>query len=244
MVDGLVATLTQVVGGGAGGGLEGGDGLGLLLAPFCAGQRLMLKHQEEAPGDGLPGAKLLDQPQIVLLQLTAAFVRLLGQLPAHRIHVVVDVRPLGQHLELHLDRGNLQVADKGIDDTALFPGAAEQKVDRDHLDQLDIAVISGVDDAVGDLFNRNVVGQWIDGTHHLLRLQECFELIQLSRLQIHLKAAFAFGLCFGLLFLCGSLTLQPGREHGQLLAVPPPRRSVLGQYSAVSQIAEKQQNER
>ena len=29
---------------------------------------------------------------------------------------------------------NFQVADKGIDDTALFPGAAEQEVDRDHLD--------------------------------------------------------------------------------------------------------------
>ena len=170
VVDDLVATLTQVVGGGAGGGLEGGDGLGLLLAPFRAGQRLMLKHQEEAPGDGLPGAKLLDQPQIVLLQLTAAFVRLLGQLPAHRIHVVVDVRPLGQHLELHLDRGNLQVADKGVDDTALFPGAAEQEVDRNHLDQLDIAVVSGVDDAVGDLLNGDVVCQRVEGPYLFFRV--------------------------------------------------------------------------
>ena len=121
----------------------------------------MFKYQEKPPGDGLTGPQLLNQPQIVLLQLAAAFVRLLSQLPAHCIHVPVDVRPLGQHLELYLHRRNFQIADKGIDDTALFPGAAEQKVDRDHLDQLDIAVISGVDDAVGDLLNGNVVSQWI-----------------------------------------------------------------------------------
>ena len=161
VADDLIPALTKVVGGGAGGGLEGGNRLGLLLAPFGAGQQLMFKYQEKPPGDGLTGPQLLNQPQIVLLQLAAAFIRLLDQLPAHCVHVPVDVRPLGQHLELYLHRRNFQIADKGIDDTALFPGAAEQKVDRDHLDQLDIAVISGVDDAVGDLLNGNVVSQWI-----------------------------------------------------------------------------------
>ena len=46
------------------------------------------------------------------------------QLLADRFYVVVNVRPLGQHLELHLHRRDFEVADEGIDDTALFLGAA------------------------------------------------------------------------------------------------------------------------
>lgn len=46
MADDLVAALTKVVGGGAGGGLEEGNRLGLFLAPFGARQQLMFKYQE------------------------------------------------------------------------------------------------------------------------------------------------------------------------------------------------------
>ena len=50
----LVPTLPQIVGRRPDGGLEGGNGLLLFMAPFGAGRGLMLKNQEKAPGDGLP----------------------------------------------------------------------------------------------------------------------------------------------------------------------------------------------
>ncbi len=76
MADDLVAALTQVVGGGAGGGLEGRDSLLFLMAPLGAGERFMLKDQEESPGDGLAGTQLADQAQIVLLKHPAVGVGL------------------------------------------------------------------------------------------------------------------------------------------------------------------------
>ena len=90
-----VAALAQVVGGGAGGGLEGGDGFILLLAPLGARHRLMLENEEEPPGDGLPGAQIPNQLQIVLLEHPAVGVGLPGQLLPHTIHMAVNVRPLG-----------------------------------------------------------------------------------------------------------------------------------------------------
>ena len=68
--------------------------------------------------------------------------------------MLIEVRTLCQHLKLYPDRTDLQVADKGVDNAPLFSGASEQKIDRHDLDQLDIPVILGVDNAVCDFFNR------------------------------------------------------------------------------------------
>ena len=43
---------------------------------------------------------------------------------------------------------NNKIGNKGIDDAPLFPGAAEQEVDGDHLHHLDVSVVFRVDDAV------------------------------------------------------------------------------------------------
>ena len=149
--------MPQVVGRCPGRGLKGRDGLLFLAAAAGARQFLMFKDQKEPSCSGLPGAKLLDQPQIVLLQHPAVRVCFPLQFLSHGLHMTVDIRALGQYLELHLDRGDFQVADKGIDDTTLFLGAAEQKIDWNDLHDLHIAVISGVDHSVLDFFDGNVV---------------------------------------------------------------------------------------
>ena len=85
------------------------------------------------------------------------------QFLAHRFNVPVDVRPSGQGLKLAFDRGDFQIGHKGIDDVALLSGAAEKKIDGDDLDQLDVPVVSGVNDAVFHLFNGDIAGdlvQW------------------------------------------------------------------------------------
>ena len=119
----------------------------------------MLKNQEEAPGDGFAGPQLADQAQIVLLKHPTVRVTLRLQLPAHRLHMAVNVRPLGQHLELHLHRRDFKVAYKRIDDTALLLGAAQEEVDRNYFQNLYIAVIPGVDDAMLDVLYRHIVRQ-------------------------------------------------------------------------------------
>lgn len=75
----------------------------------------------------------------------------------HDLGVFIEVRTLCQHLKLDLDRADLQIADKGVDNAPLFSGTSEQKIDRYHLNQLDIPVILGVDNAVCNLFNRQIL---------------------------------------------------------------------------------------
>mgnify|MGYP007129173133 CR=1 FL=1 len=51
-------------------------------------------------------------------------------------------------LIVRLDGADFQVGYKGIDDVPLFLGAAQHKIDGYYLDDLDIAVVLRVDDAV------------------------------------------------------------------------------------------------
>ena len=69
----------------------------------------------------------------------------------------VNIGPAGQNLELDFSRGNLEIRDERINDITLFPRTAQQKVDGNDLDHLDISMISGVDHAVRHFLNRDVV---------------------------------------------------------------------------------------
>ena len=111
-------------------------------------------------------------------------VSLPAQLLAYCLHMTVDVGPFGQHFELDFCRRDFQIGDEGVDDTALFLGAAEQKVDRNHLHHLDVAVIFGVDNAVLYFLNRNIVRQWVEGLDCIIGRQEGLELIHLARLEV------------------------------------------------------------
>ena len=56
----LISTLPQIICGGTCGGLQRRDCIFLLLAPFYAWVRLILKNEEKPAGDGLFGAELVD----------------------------------------------------------------------------------------------------------------------------------------------------------------------------------------
>ena len=122
-----------------------------------ARQFLILKDQKETPGNGLTGAELLDQLQVVLLKHPAVWVCFLLQFPTYCLHMAVNIGAFRQHLELHLDRSDLQITDKGIDDTALFLGASEQKINRNDLYDLHIAVVSGINHTIFDFFDWYII---------------------------------------------------------------------------------------
>ena len=146
------------------------------------------------------------------MQEPAAVVGLQFQLPADGLHVTVDVRPLGQHLKLYLYGGNLEIGDEGIDDIALFPGAAEQEIDRDDLHHLDIAVVPCKDDAVVDFLNGNVLRQRVQRLDLFLLGKEGLELINPAPLEVHLDTASAFER--GIFLHCWFAAARPTGEHG------------------------------
>ena len=123
----------------------------------------------------------------------------------HRcIQMPVNVRTFCQCLELHLDRGNFQIGNEGVNDAALLSRAAQQEVDGNHLYNLDIAVISCINDAVLNLLDRDIVRQGIERLNGFLLLQEGLELRHAALLQINRKSAAAFGerriFCFAVAF--------------------------------------------
>ena len=145
--------------------------------------------------------------------------------------MAVNVRPLGQHLELHLDWRDFEVADKGVDDAALLLGAAQEEVDRDYLQNFHIAVVPGVDDAMLDGFHRHIVRQRIEGLH--LRGQKGLEPVHLPLLEINLHAVPAFGY-FAVVLLLGGAVAPAGKQ-----ALFPPVRAVPVQRPPVAEEAEK-----
>ena len=174
------------------------------MAAFGSGQRLILENEKKAPCDCLTGAKLPNELQVVFLQDTAARILLMLQLPADGIQMPVNVRTLCQCLELHLDRGNFQIGNEGVNDAALLSRAAQQEVDGNHLYNLDIAVISCINDAVLNLLDRDIVRQGIERLNGFFLLQEGLELRHAALLQINRKSAAAFGerriFCFAVAF--------------------------------------------
>ena len=107
------------------------------------------------------------------------------QLPADGIQMPVNVRTLCQCLELHLDRGNFQIGNEGVNDAALLSRAAQQEVDGNHLYNLDIAVISCINDAVLNLLDRDIVRQGVERLNGFFLLQEGLELRHAALLQIN-----------------------------------------------------------
>ena len=174
------------------------------MASFGAGQRFVLKYEEKASRDRLPGAKLSNEFQIVLLQSAAMRVLLLFQFLADGIQMPVNIRTLCQCLELHLDRGNFQIGNKGVNDAPLLSCAAKQEVDGNHLYNLDIAVISCINDAMLNFFNGDVVRQGVERLDGFFLWHKGFELCHAALLQINGKVAAAFGergiFCFTVAF--------------------------------------------
>ena len=196
-----IAALTQIIDRRSRGGLERGDRILFLMAAPRPGKCLIFKYEKEPPRDRLAGAELPDQPQIVLLQHPAVRIGFPLQFLSHLLYMPVDVRTLRQNLELKFNRRNLQIADKGINDVALFLCAPQQKVDRNDLDDLDIAVIPCEDHAVHDLLDRDIGGQRVQRLHIVLRGEKNLVLLNLLGLQIKLKAVPAFRERIGLFCL-------------------------------------------
>ena len=200
----LVAALPQIICRRACGRLQRSDCVLFLMAAFGARQRLILENEEKPSCDRLTGAKLPNELQVVFLQDTAARILLMLQFLADGIQMPVNVRTLCQCLELHLDRGNFQIGNEGVNDAALLSRAAQQEVDGNHLYNLDIAVISCINDAVLNLLNRDIVRQGIERMNGFFLLQEGLELRHAALLQINRKSAAAFGerriFCFAVAF--------------------------------------------
>ena len=198
------------------------------MAAFGAGQRLILENEEKAPCDCLTGAKLPNELQVVFLQDTAARILLMLQLPADGIQVPVNVRTLCQCLELHLDRGDFQIGNKGVNDAALLSRAAQQEVDGNYFYSLDIAVISCINDAVLNLLDRDIVRQGIERLNGFFLLQEGLELRHAALLQINRKSAAAFGerriFCFAVAF---PLLREPERKELEPDHVAAPSADIL-----------------
>ena len=74
----------------------------------------------------------------------------------------VQVGTLGNDLDLHFDRADLQKRNKRIDDVSLLSGTAQQEVDRYNFDNLQVTAIPCVDDAVFNFLHRQVFRHWID----------------------------------------------------------------------------------
>ena len=205
----LVAALPQIICRRACGRLQRSDCILFLMAAFGARQRLILENKEKAPCDCLTGAKLPNELQVVFLQDTAARILLMLQLPADGIQMPVNVRTFCQRLELHLDRSNFQIGNKGVNDAALLSRTAKQEVDGNHLYNLDIAVISCINDAVLNLLDRDIVRQGIERLNGFFLLQEGLELRHAALLQINRKSAAAFGERRIFCFAAGFSMLRP-----------------------------------
>lgn len=158
----LIAALLEIIDCGAGCRLQGGNGLRFLVAAFPACPRLIFKYHEEAARSGFPCADPVNKRQIVLLQQAAVFIGLLRHFLLHDLPVPVQVGTLGNDLDLHFDRADLQKRDERVDDVPLLSGAAQQEVDRYDLNDLQVAVIPCVDDAVFDLLHGQVLRHGID----------------------------------------------------------------------------------
>ena len=121
----------------------------------------------------------------------------------------VNVRSLGQHLELDFCRSNLQIGNERVDDSALFLGTTQHKVHRNDLNHLDVAMVFGVDDAVLYFFNRNIFSEGVQRLLDRVFLDKSLKLSDLSLLQIHLEPITTFRLLLllntvlvCLIFLC------------------------------------------
>ena len=158
----LIAALLEIIDCGAGCRLQGSNGLRFLVIPFPGCPCLIFKYHEEPARGGFPCTDPVNERQVVLLQQAAVFIGFLRHLLLHDLSVPVQVGTLGNDLDLHFDRADLQKRNKRIDDVSLFSGTAQQEVDGHDLNDLQVTVIPCVDDAVFNLLHRQVFCHWID----------------------------------------------------------------------------------
>ena len=80
-------------------------------------------------------------------------IRLVGGIPPQLVQISVDIRLAGERFELQPHRADFQKAGKRVDDTTLLARGAQQEVDGLYLQNFDVAVICGVQDAVLDFLD-------------------------------------------------------------------------------------------
>ena len=158
----LIAALLEIIDCGAGCRLQGGNGLRFLVIPFPACPCLIFKYHEEPARGSFPCTDPVNERQVVLLQQATVFIGFLRHLLLHDLSVPVQVGTLGNDLDLHFDRADLEKRDERVDDVPLLSGTAQQEVDGHDLNDLQVTVIPCVDDAVFDLLHRQVFRHWID----------------------------------------------------------------------------------
>ena len=136
----------------AGGGFERGDDFGVGDIPFVR-RGFVLENHEETAADGIAGTKPLYKTDIVPMALAHRCIRLVGGIQPQLVQISIDIRFAGERLELQPHRADFQKAGKRVDDTTLLPWGAQQEVDGLNFQNLDVAVICGVQDAVFDFLD-------------------------------------------------------------------------------------------
>lgn len=147
-----VAALCQIGSEVAGGGFKRGDDFGIGDIPFVR-RGFVLENHEESAADGIAGAKALYKADIAHVACAHDRIRLVGGIPPQLVQISVDIRLAGERFELQPHRADFQKASKRVDDTTLLARGAQQEVDGLYLQNFDVAVICGVQDAVLDFLD-------------------------------------------------------------------------------------------
>ncbi len=147
-----IAALRQVGAKIAGGGFERGDDFCVGDIPLVRG-RFVLENNEEAAADGIAGAEALDKTDIAHVALAHRCIRLVGGIQPQLVQISIDIRFAGERLELQPHWADFQKAGERVNDTALLPWGAQQEVDGFNFQNLDVAVMRGVQDAVLDFLD-------------------------------------------------------------------------------------------
>ena len=87
------------------------------------------------------------------MALTHRCVRFVGGIPPQLVQIGVDICLAGKRLELQPHRTDFQKAGERVDDAALLPRGTQQEVDGLDFQNLDVAVICCVQDAVLDFLD-------------------------------------------------------------------------------------------
>ncbi len=114
---------------------------------------LILEDQEEPVPDGVAGNSLADLPDVVPDHLPAGLVLLPFRVLLHPLHILRRIRRERPGLEHEIIRCNLQIGGKSGNDVLPVIGRFQVDVDRQHLQDLDEAVIPGNDHAADDVLD-------------------------------------------------------------------------------------------
>ena len=149
----IIAVL-EVLPSSPGSSFQSGNNLCVVTFPVIVGW-LIFKDDEEPACDCLAGPNRFDEVVVVLLELPAFGVILTIHIPLNGIEVLADVSFLGEYLDLELHRADLHPACEGGYDVLLLPDTSQQEIDRFHLKDFDVPIITQMSDAVIDVHNRN-----------------------------------------------------------------------------------------